>query len=91
MNVIDSVTSYQTIILSLEPDEKLLESIQEVVSSHDIRNGIVVSGVGTLKRCHLHYVNTTTFPPENKFYVIEKPLEIGSISGVIANYEPPCT
>ena len=67
MNVIDSVTSYQTIILSLEPDEKLLESIQEVVSSHDIRNGIVVSGVGTLKRCHLHYVNTTTFPPENKF------------------------
>ena len=64
------------------------ESIKEAIKKHDIRNGAVVSGVGTLKRCHLHYVDTSTFPPVNKFYVIDEPLEIGSISGLIADYEP---
>ena len=33
-------------------------------------------------------MDTSTFPPINKFYVIEEPLEIGSISGLIADYEP---
>jgi predicted DNA-binding protein with PD1-like motif len=41
-----------------------------------------------LKRCNLHYVKTSKFPPENSYYTIEKPLEIASISGLIADYEP---
>jgi predicted DNA-binding protein with PD1-like motif len=36
----------------------------------------------------MHYVNTTTFPAENRFYVVDEPLEIGSMNGMIADYEP---
>ena len=49
---------------------------------------MIFATVGTLKRCHMHYVNTTTFPVENKFYVVDEPLEVGSICGLIADYEP---
>jgi predicted DNA-binding protein with PD1-like motif len=36
----------------------------------------------------MHYINTTGFPAENMFYVVEEPLEIVAISGLIADYEP---
>lgn len=79
---------FEVITIGLGPDEKLLESITEAAKKHDIKHGAVVSGVGTLKRTHLHYVNTNGFPPDNRYYVIFEPVEVGSISGLIVNYEP---
>jgi len=80
--------STETIVIGLEPDEMLLESIKEAVRKYDIQNGVVVSGVGTLKTCHLHFVTDTEFPPTDKFVMIEKPLELLSVSGIIADGEP---
>jgi uncharacterized protein len=87
MKVIESKSS-KMIAVGLGPDDKLLESVKEIIKSHDVRDGVIVSGIGTLKRCHMHYVDTTGFPAENLFYVVEEPLEIVSISGLIADYEP---
>ena len=87
MNIIESREQPNLIALGLGPGEKLLESINEAIKNNEIRDGVVISGIGTLKRCHMHYVNTTSFPAENHFYVVEDPLEIGSISGIIADYE----
>ncbi len=75
------------IAIGLGPGEKLLESINEAIKANKIRDGVIISGIGTLKRCHMHYVNTTSFLAENCFYVVEEPLEVGSISGIIADYE----
>jgi predicted DNA-binding protein with PD1-like motif len=60
----------------------------EAAKKHDIKHGAVVSGVCTLKRTHLHYVNTNGLPPDNRYYVIDEPVEVSSISGLIVNYEP---
>lgn len=87
MNVVKSKDG-NTIAIGLGPDERLLESVREVIKSHGIRDGAVISGIGTLKRCHMHYVNTMGFPAENRFYVVEEPLEIVAISGLIADHEP---
>jgi len=87
MNVVESKNG-NIIAIGLGPDEKLLESVREVIKTKGIRDGVIVSGIGTLKRCHMHYVNTTGFPAENMFYVIKEPLEIVAISGLIADYEP---
>ena len=87
MRIIESTKQPGLVAIGLGPGEKLLESINEAIKTKKIRDGVVISGIGTLKRCHMHYVNTTSFPAENRFYVIEDPLEIGSISGIIANYE----
>ena len=87
MRIIESSEQPNLIAIGLGPGEKLLESINEAIKANEIRDGVVISGIGTLKRCHLHYVNTTSFPAENHFYVVEEPLEIGSISGIIADNE----
>jgi predicted DNA-binding protein with PD1-like motif len=87
MRIIKSREQPNLIAIGLGPREKLLESINEAIKTNEIRDGVVISGLGTLKRCHMHYVNATSFPAENRFYVVEEPLEIGSISGIIADYE----
>ena len=78
----------EVVTISIEPGEMLLETIREALKKHSIKNGVVVSGIGTLKSCHLHYVTHCDFPPSNRFFTIEKPLELSSISGIIADGEP---
>ena len=78
----------QVVIIALEPGEMLLESIREAIARHDIRNGVVVSGIGTLRTCHMHYIEHTDFPPKDRFFRLVKPLELVSTSGLIADGEP---
>ena len=78
----------EVVTIGIEPREMLLETIREALKKHGIKNGAVVSGIGTLKSCHLHHIEHCDFPPSNRFFTIEKPLELSSISGIIADGEP---
>jgi len=78
----------EVVTVGLGPGEMLLESIREVVNQQKIENGVVISGIGTLKSCQLHSVTHSDFPPNVKFFTIKKPLELSSISGIIADGEP---
>jgi predicted DNA-binding protein with PD1-like motif len=78
----------ELVTIGIKPDEMLLESIQAAIQSLGIRNGAVVSGIGTLKTCRMHYVEHTGFPPTNHIFTLEKPLELVSVSGLIADGEP---
>jgi len=73
-------------VLRLDPGDLLLESVNEYTAKAGVKNGCIVSGIGTLSDCILHMVMTTGFPPEEYYERWEdKPLEISSISGVIAD------
>ncbi len=89
MNVMDYTGQAEGVVLGIAPGEMLLESIREGLRRAGVRNGAVVSGIGTLKTCHMHYVTHTHFPPTDAFYRLEdKPLELLSVSGVVADGEP---
>ena len=78
----------EVVIIALEPGEFLLESIREAVRGRGIKNGAVVSGIGTLKTCRMHYIDHVSFPPADTIFSLEKPLELLSINGLIADGEP---
>ncbi|HUT25468.1 MAG TPA: PPC domain-containing DNA-binding protein [Sumerlaeia bacterium] len=88
MNVMKSAAPTRTVVIGLQPGEMLLESIRDAARAHGIENGAVASGIGTLKTCRMHYIEHTDFPPSDRFYTLEKPLELLSVSGVIADGEP---
>lgn len=88
MNIITSDAPTELIALGIGPGEMLLESIRQACTDRDIRNGAVVSGIGTLKTCRMHYIEHTDFPPADRFFRLEKPLELLSVSGIIADGEP---
>jgi hypothetical protein len=88
MEMMEHSGATQVVILGLRPGEMLLESIRRAVRDRDILNGVVVSGVGTLKTCRMHYIEHTDFPPKDRFFTLQKPLELVSVSGIIAAGEP---
>jgi predicted DNA-binding protein with PD1-like motif len=78
----------EVVIIALEPGELLLESIREAVRARGIESGAVVSGIGTLKTCRMHYIDHVGFPPTDTIFSLEKPLELLSINGLIVDGEP---
>ena len=78
----------EVVIIALEPGELLLESIREAVRRCGVKSGAVISGIGTLKTCRMHYIDHVGFPPADTIFSLEKPLELLSVSGLIADGEP---
>jgi len=76
-------------VLRLDSGDYLLESIESLIQKESIKDAVVVSAIGTLDEYRVHWVTTTGFPPENRFeHWKDKPLELGSVGGVIANGKP---
>ena len=76
-------------VLRLDPGDYLLESIEGLVQKESVKDAVVVSAIGTLDEYRVHWVTTTGFPAENHFeHWKDKPLELASVGGVIANGKP---
>ena len=76
-------------ILRLDTGDDLLGCINELIEKENIVNAAVVSGIGTFDHCVLHMVMTTSFPAVEHFEKWDdKPLELSSLDGIIANGSP---
>ena len=76
-------------ILRLDPGDDLLGCVNELIEKENIVNGAIVSGIGTFDHCVMHMVMTTSFPAVEHFEKWDdKPLELSSIDGIIANGMP---
>ncbi len=76
-------------IVRLDPGDYLLENIVKLVEKEGIKDGVVVSAIGTLDKCVLHMVKTTGYPPVEYFKRWENtPLELALVVGIIADGEP---
>ena len=74
--------------LGLGPGEPLLESVRNFIRDHNIKDGAVLTGIGSLSECRLHWPKEPVYPPENVFQTFKGSLEIASLQGIIADGEP---
>jgi hypothetical protein len=74
--------------LGLRPGELLLESIREFLREEDIQDGAVLTGIGSLSECRLHWPLKPEHPPVDRFGTFEGALEITGLQGIIADGEP---
>lgn len=89
MEYFSGKTSSRLQVMRLDAGDYLLESIMTLIEHQNIRNAVVVSGIGTLDHCVLHMVMTTSYPAVEHFERWEnKPLELASIDGIIADGVP---
>lgn len=82
-----AVDSSRVILVRLDPGEDILLSLRSAASGLDIKNAVIVSGVGSLDRYHAHVVETTKMPPGNVFFSGEGPFDIVAVTGLIVNGE----
>jgi hypothetical protein len=61
----------------------VLRSIEVAAHEHGIRHGLILSGVGSINRYHIHVVETPELPPRDVFLQGEGPYDILSLTGMI--------
>lgn len=81
----------EIVVVRLAYGDLLLESIQEICRQRRIRDGVILTGFGSLTDIAVSGAVGASFPPR-KFYQRTRPrgVEILAMSGVIADYHVHC-
>lgn len=85
MNFVSSDAGIKTHVLAVEPGEYMMESLTAMIEQTGIKNGAVVSGMGTLDHCIMHMV-TPDGQTLQEWH--NDPLELVGMQGVIADGTP---
>jgi predicted DNA-binding protein with PD1-like motif len=78
----------EIIVARLENGEDLLECLQKLCADHGIRNGVILSGYGTLGYASFFGLQSTEYPPPDFYrWRREEGYELLNFTGVIADYQ----
>ena len=81
--IVHSAAIRRLVVVRLNPGEDVLLSLREAVQNSGITHGLILSGVGSLDRYHVHVVKTTNMPPGDVFFAGEGPFDILTLTGAI--------
>ena len=88
-----SATSSQfdrVVLLRFKFDTDLLAGLQKMVKQEKISNGIILSGMGSVRGYQVHQVSNRSFPSKNMFVKNPtEPADIVGMSGFISNGDCP--
>lgn len=76
------------IIIHLSKGENILESIQTEIQRLNIKNAVLLSAIGSLRKANLHFITNTDDLAINEFITVERPIELSSAQGLIIDGEP---
>ena len=88
MEILDGMQMGEVVCLRLDFGDDFHESIERAAREKGIQSGVVLSGIGTFSRARIHHITHTRFPPEDRFVELEGPIELCSVSGIIADFKP---
>ena len=89
MEIITHQTKGSFHMLRLDKGDDILEGVQRLVSQTGLKDAVLLSGIGTLDECHMHFVTATNDPSQMEYKKwANVPLEIASVSGIIADGSP---
>lgn len=78
----------RTIIIHLTKGDDILSCVQSEIDRLALKNGVLVSAIGSLRCAKLHAITTLEDLPTNEYYTYSSPIELGSAQGLIINGEP---
>ena len=76
------------LIIGLQKDDLILESIKKAIDEHGIKNAIVTSGIAATYHMRWHHIKNTENIPTDEICEHSAPMEIGGISGMVIDGVP---
>ncbi len=73
----------EVVIVRFKYKTDILQGLKDAVTQNNIKNAVILSGIGSVYKYHVHSVDNSTFPSKNVFFKEEKPADVVSISGYI--------
>jgi len=78
----------RVLILNLKRGDYLLESIRDFCAQEGIKNAALVTMLGSLQKLVYHRPLSFAMAAEDEYITVEKPMEIGAVSGTVINGNP---
>lgn len=76
----------RVVIVRMKHQADLLAGLQQVVKEKNVKNAVILSGLGSVRSAHFHTVNNRTFPAEDIFIEMpEASADLISVNGFVVN------
>lgn len=76
------------LVMHLGKGELVLESIQKALEEQQIKNAVLLSAIGSLRKLSMHIIMDTDDNATNNFVILEKPFELCSMQGLVLDGVP---
>lgn len=81
--LIQPVKFDRLLAVRLNPEDDILERLQEMARRENLKNAVILTGVGSVKSYHYHVVGSRELPPENLFVKGDEALDIVNVNGMV--------
>jgi predicted DNA-binding protein with PD1-like motif len=71
------------VLIRLNPGDDMLAGLQQAVKENNVKNAVILAGVGSVTTHHYHVVGSSVNPPENLFVKGEAPADVVNINGAV--------
>jgi predicted DNA-binding protein with PD1-like motif len=76
----------RVVVIRVKNKVDLLHGIEEMVKKEHIKNGVILSGIGSLRGYHVHQINNRDFPTRNIFTkALTTPCDLVGMNGYVVN------
>lgn len=72
-------------IIRLKNGTDMLEGLNRAVKEKNIKNGVILAGIGSVTDYHYHVVSSRTLPPSNEYAQAAVPMDVVAVQGYIFN------
>ena len=74
------------VVIRVKNKVDLLRGIEAMVKKEGIKNGVILSGIGSLRGYHVHQINNRDFPTRNIFTkALDTPCDLVGMNGYVVN------
>jgi predicted DNA-binding protein with PD1-like motif len=85
-DVFTAGSAFQKVVVTrFKYQTDILEGLRETVEMENIKNAVILSGIGSVYSYHVHSVDNATFPPKNVFMKKDDPMDLLSVNGYVLN------
>jgi len=78
----------RTFMVTFRRGDDIIEELRVLFKKEGIESALITSGIGSLDVCKLHTITNTGLPPQERYFSLEGPIEVGSLQGSVAGGEP---
>ncbi len=83
-NVVTATSEIKRVVLvRLKYNTDLLNGLQQAVKNEKIKNAVILSGVGSVTRYHVHAVSSTTLPAKLAYTERAAPMDLIAVNGYV--------
>jgi predicted DNA-binding protein with PD1-like motif len=72
-------------IIRMKPGTDMLDGLNKAVKEKNIKNAVILAGIGSVTDYHYHVVSDKNLPPAEEFPKASVPMDLVSMQGYILN------